>query len=75
MNILNIEYLGHVYTAQYKVTEDDHLVVHLPNGEMRETALRGIRPQLSAKTHLVAYAMTQTRSRHRVQARTGHHRW
>jgi len=30
---------------------------------------------LSAKTHLVAYAMTQTRSRHRVQARTGHHRW
>jgi len=52
MNILNIEYLGHVYTAQYKVTKDDHLVVHLPNGEMRETALRGIRPQLSAKTHL-----------------------
>ena len=50
MNILNIEYLGHVYTAQYKVTKDDHLVVHLPNGEMRETALRGIRPQLSAKT-------------------------
>ena len=38
MNILNIEYLGHVYTAQYKVTKDDHLVVHLPNGEMRETA-------------------------------------
>lgn len=54
MSELVYEYESVKYTATYQVI-DDELIVYLPNGEERRTMLRGLTPELAAKTHLVAY--------------------
>lgn len=47
---------GTTYTSYYIVYGDD-LVVYLPDGSQRTTALRGLDPQMAALTHLRGFVL------------------
>ena len=49
-----IEHNGVVTKAEYSVCEDT-LSVYLPNGEVRTTDLRGLKPRIAALIHLKSY--------------------
>ncbi len=54
---VNIVSGGETYTASYVVTEDE-LTVGLPDGSLRTTELRGLKPEPTARQHLRAYVGT-----------------
>ncbi len=52
---ISVEYEGNLYKAEYSVA-DDTLTVYLPDGSVRSTELRGLKPESAAKAHLRSYA-------------------
>jgi len=53
---ISIEHNGITVEAEYSV-EGDKLFVYLPNGEVRQTELRGLDPKSAALPHLKGYAI------------------
>ena len=56
---ISVEYEGSLYKAEYSVV-DGTLTVYLPDGSLRSTELRGLKPESAAKTHLRSYARLNT---------------
>lgn len=54
-NEYSIDFNEKVITAEY-VIEDDIVTVYLPNGDIRETKLNGLKPESAVRVHLTAYA-------------------
>ncbi|QSX35347.1 hypothetical protein JYB87_09230 [Shewanella avicenniae] len=52
---ITIEFEGVTVTAEYSVFGDT-LSVYLPNGEIRKTELRGLKPRSATLVHLRSYA-------------------
>ncbi|MCL1127787.1 hypothetical protein [Shewanella surugensis] len=48
------EFKGQKYHAEYALF-DDTLITYLPDGSSLTTELRGLKPKLSALTHLRSY--------------------
>lgn len=61
-NTYSIVFNEREYTAEYIVSEDT-LTVFLPDGSIRETELRGLKPETAVRTHLVAHLNSQPQSR------------
>lgn len=55
---ISFEHQGVLFTAEYEVCGND-LYVYLPNGEVRQTVLNGLKPESSALVHLRFYADSQ----------------
>jgi len=52
---ITIEYKGKQYTAAYHC-DGDTLIVSLPDGQLKTTELRGLKPESAARPHLINYA-------------------
>lgn len=59
---ITVEFDGTEYSATYRVCGDT-LTVYLPNGEHRETELRGLSPEGAARVHLRSYINSFTQSK------------
>lgn len=53
---IHFEHEGATYTGIYYV-QGDELIVHLPDGSQRTTALRGLDPEMAALTHLRGFVL------------------
>ncbi|MGH8420167.1 MAG: hypothetical protein ACRER8_23305 [Pseudomonas sp.] len=49
-----------IYTSIYN-HQEDNLMVYLPDGTQRTTALRGLDPEQAAMTHLRAFVLHSTK--------------
>ncbi|WP_298722404.1 hypothetical protein [uncultured Oceanisphaera sp.] len=56
---ISIEVNGKKYTAEYFVNGDT-LTVYLPDGDSRETELKGLSPASAARPHLISYITKNT---------------
>ncbi|OOF12512.1 hypothetical protein BZG82_00890 [Salinivibrio sp. PR5] len=56
---ISTEHEGVVHTAAYSIF-DDVLTVYLPDGTTKDTELRGLKPESTAKAHLRAYIKKHT---------------
>ncbi|WP_216293253.1 hypothetical protein [Delftia acidovorans] len=65
MHEITIDVDGVLYSVEYSIQEDgdeDLLVVHLPDGELATTVLRGgIGFKSAISTHVKAYALRQSK--------------
>lgn len=53
---ISFEHEETMYTSTYCVQGDD-LIVYLPDGSQRTTALRGLDPEMAAMTHLRSFVL------------------
>jgi len=60
---LSIQLDGETYTAQYVIDEDDTVTVFLPDGSMRSTTLRGLKPEMAVRTHLKSFAVSKQKEK------------
>ena len=63
MHEISLEIDGVLYEASYELF-DDTLVVTFPDGNQRQTELRGLKPEIAALTHLRAYAPSKNNQSH-----------
>ncbi|MBV7417903.1 hypothetical protein KW830_05480 [Comamonas sp. CMM03] len=65
MNLISYLYEGTNYEAEWDFVDDDNIIIYLPEGP-RETWLGGLRPEITARNHLRAYA----HNKHKKQPKT-----
>lgn len=54
---------GKTYVIEYYFDGDDELTCYMPDGSMRSTTLRGLKPEHAIATHLRSYLKQATKPR------------
>lgn len=54
---------GKTYEIEYDLDAEDELTCYMPDGSMRLTALRGLKPERAIETHLRSYLKLASKPR------------